>query len=111
MSPGANRWLVRLRGSGRVHPNPVFQQSYAFTAANLEALSTWPNLQTVLAVEALRSTNGTPEVETVIRGILDPPAIALVPVGWREGAQPVGGCTCKGIQRGPQRLGHELKPV
>jgi hypothetical protein len=33
MSPGANRRLVRLRDSGRVHPNPVFQQSYAFTAA------------------------------------------------------------------------------
>ena len=31
MSPGANRKLVRLRDSGRVHPNPVFQQSYAFT--------------------------------------------------------------------------------
>ncbi len=31
MSPGDNRWLVRLRDSGRVHPNPVFQQSYAFT--------------------------------------------------------------------------------
>jgi hypothetical protein len=30
MSSGANRWLVRLRDSGRVHPNPVFQQSYAF---------------------------------------------------------------------------------
>jgi len=31
MSPGANPWLVRLRDSGRVHPNPNFQQSYAFT--------------------------------------------------------------------------------
>src|SRR3954465_9987631 len=27
---GANRWLVRLRDSGRGHPNPVFQQSYPF---------------------------------------------------------------------------------
>jgi len=34
MSPGANRWLVRLHvhlhDSGRVHSNPVFQQSFAF---------------------------------------------------------------------------------
>ena len=34
MSSGANRWLVRLRDSGRVHPNPVFQQSYAFIKMN-----------------------------------------------------------------------------
>jgi predicted transposase YbfD/YdcC len=39
-------------------------------AASLEALSTWPNLHTVLAVESLRSTNGTPEVETEIRYFL-----------------------------------------
>jgi len=39
-------------------------------AASLEALSTWPNLHTVLAVEALRSTNGAPKVETEIRYFL-----------------------------------------
>jgi predicted transposase YbfD/YdcC len=39
-------------------------------AANLEALSTWPSLHTVLAVETLRSTSGTPTVETEIRYFL-----------------------------------------
>ncbi len=39
-------------------------------AASLEALSTWPNLHTVLAVESLRSTKGTPKVETEIRYFL-----------------------------------------
>jgi predicted transposase YbfD/YdcC len=39
-------------------------------AASLEALSTWPNLHTVLAVGSLRSTNGTPKVETEIRYFL-----------------------------------------
>jgi hypothetical protein len=38
MSPGANRWLVRLRDSGRVRPNPIFQQSYAFTKIKVEHL-------------------------------------------------------------------------
>ena len=31
MSPSAIRWLFHLHDSGRVHSNPVFQQSYAFT--------------------------------------------------------------------------------
>ena len=39
-------------------------------AASLEALRTWPNLHTVLAVESLRSTSGTPKVETEIRYFL-----------------------------------------
>src|SRR3954464_13640969 len=39
-------------------------------AASLETLRTWPNLHTVLAVESLRSTNGTPKVETEIRYFL-----------------------------------------
>ena len=39
-------------------------------AASLEALRAWPNLHTVLAVESLRSTNGTPKVETEIRYFL-----------------------------------------
>jgi hypothetical protein len=36
-------------------------------AANLETLSEWPSLHTVLAVETLRSTKGAPKVETEIR--------------------------------------------
>src|SRR4051794_4453206 len=29
--PSTIRWLLHLHDSGRVHSNPVFQQSYAFT--------------------------------------------------------------------------------
>ena len=53
------------------HGRLVRRRVFASTeAANLEALSTWPNLHTVLAVESLRSTNGTPKVETEIRYFL-----------------------------------------
>src|SRR5215218_7720695 len=39
-------------------------------AAKLEALSTWPRLHTVLAVETIRSVNGKPKVEAEIRYFL-----------------------------------------
>src|SRR3954467_12853792 len=53
------------------HGRLVRRRVFASTkAASLEALSTWPNLHTVLAVEALRSTNGAPKVETEIRYFL-----------------------------------------
>src|SRR5215207_2446966 len=53
------------------HGRLVRRRVFASTeAANLEALSTWPNLHTVLAVESLRSTTGTPKVETEIRYFL-----------------------------------------
>jgi len=53
------------------HGRLVRRRVFASTkAASLEALSTWPNLHTVLAVESLRSTNRTPKVETEIRYFL-----------------------------------------
>ena len=53
------------------HGRLVRRRVFASTAAaSLEALRTWPNLHTVLAVESLRSTNGTPKVETEIRYFL-----------------------------------------
>src|SRR5215204_2758588 len=53
------------------HGRLVRRRVFASTeAASLEALSTWPNLHTALAVESLRSTNGTPKVETEIRYFL-----------------------------------------
>ena len=53
------------------HGRLVRRRVFASTeAASLEALSTWPNLHTVLAVESLRSTTGTPKVETEIRYFL-----------------------------------------
>ena len=53
------------------HGRLVRRRVFANTkAANLEALSTWPGLHTVLAVETLRSTNGTPKVKTEIRYFL-----------------------------------------
>src|SRR5215217_8792869 len=39
-------------------------------AAELEALSGWPGLHTVLAVEAIRGVNGSPKVESEIRYFL-----------------------------------------
>jgi predicted transposase YbfD/YdcC len=39
-------------------------------AAALEALSAWPGLRTVLAVETIRSVNGTDKVESEIRYFL-----------------------------------------
>ena len=48
-------------------------------AAGLEALSAWPGLHTVLAVETIRGVNGTPKVEAEIRYFLsscrDDPAV------------------------------------
>ena len=38
--------------------------------AGVEALSTWPGLRTVLAVETIRSLNGTDKVESEIRYFL-----------------------------------------
>ena len=53
------------------HGRLVRRRVFASTkAASLEALSGWPGLHTVVAVEALRSTNGTPTVETEIRSFL-----------------------------------------
>ena len=53
------------------HGRLVRRRVFASTeAASLEALRTWPNLHTVLAVESLRSTNGAPKVETEIRYFL-----------------------------------------
>jgi predicted transposase YbfD/YdcC len=53
------------------HGRLVRRRVFAGTkAASLEALSRWPGLHTVLAVETLRSTKGTPKVETEIRYFL-----------------------------------------
>ena len=53
------------------HGRLVRRRVFASTkAANLEALSAWPGLHTVLAVESLRSTNSTPKVKTEIRSFL-----------------------------------------
>jgi predicted transposase YbfD/YdcC len=53
------------------HGRLVRRRVFASTkAASLEALSGWPGLHTVLAVETLRSTKGTPKVETEIRYFL-----------------------------------------
>jgi predicted transposase YbfD/YdcC len=53
------------------HGRLVRRRVFASTeAAGLEALSAWPGLRTVLAVEAIRSVNGTAKVETEIRYFL-----------------------------------------
>ena len=53
------------------HGRLVRRRVFASTkAASLEALSGWPGLHTVLAVETLRSTKGAPKVETEIRYFL-----------------------------------------
>jgi predicted transposase YbfD/YdcC len=62
------------------HGRLVRRRVFASTeAAELDALNGWPGLHTVLAVEAIRSVNGTPKVETEIRYFLsscrDDPAI------------------------------------
>jgi predicted transposase YbfD/YdcC len=63
-------------GHGRLVRRRVFA---SLAAAELEALSAWPGLHTVLAVEAIRSVNGTPEVKAEIRYFLsscrDDPAV------------------------------------
>ncbi|MFL5284488.1 MAG: ISAs1 family transposase [Rhodopila sp.] len=62
------------------HGRLVRRRVFASTkAADLDAPKDWPGLHTVLAVEAIRSANGTPKVETEIRYFLsscrDDPAI------------------------------------
>jgi predicted transposase YbfD/YdcC len=53
------------------HGRLVRRRVFASTqAAELEALSAWPGLRTVLAVEAIRSVNGTAKVEAEIRYFL-----------------------------------------
>ena len=53
------------------HGRLVRRRVFASTeAAALEALSAWPGLRTVLAVEAIRSVNGTAKVEAEIRYFL-----------------------------------------
>ena len=50
-------------------------------AAALEALSAWPGLRTVLAVETIRSVNGTGKVESEIRYFLS---------SWRDDPATLG---------------------
>ncbi len=62
------------------HGRLVRRRVFASTeAATLEALSGWPGLHTVLAVETIRSVNSAPKVESEIRYFLsscrDDPAI------------------------------------
>jgi predicted transposase YbfD/YdcC len=53
------------------HGRLVRRRVFASTkAAALEALSAWPGLRTVLAVETIRSVNGTDKVESEIRYFL-----------------------------------------
>src|ERR687889_1320932 len=53
------------------HGRLVRRRVFASTqAAELEALSAWPGLRTVLAVEAIRGVNGTPKIESEIRYFL-----------------------------------------
>ena len=53
------------------HGRLVRRRVFASTkAAALEALSAWPGLRTVLAVETIRSVNGTGKVESEIRYFL-----------------------------------------
>ena len=72
----------RYRGDpfDEAHGRLVRRRVFASTeAANLETLSEWPSLHTVLAGEVLRSTEGAPKVETEIRYFLascrDDPAV------------------------------------
>src|SRR4051794_115911 len=66
-APQRAAWDTFDEAHGRFVRRRVFAST---EAASLEALRTWPNLHTVLAVESLRSTNGTPKVETEIRDFL-----------------------------------------
>ena len=63
-------------GHGRLVRRRVFAST---AAAELEALSGWPGLHTVLAVEAIRGVNGSSKVESEIRYFLsscrDDPAV------------------------------------
>src|SRR4051794_39788410 len=66
-APQRAAWDTFDEAHGRFVRRRVFAST---EAASLEALRTWPNLHTVLAVGSLRSTNGTPKVETEIRYFL-----------------------------------------
>ena len=62
------------------HGRLVRRRVFASTgAAALDALSGWPGLRTVLAVESIRSVNSAPKVESEIRHFLsscpDDPAV------------------------------------
>jgi predicted transposase YbfD/YdcC len=77
--PGADR-RADCDAFDDTHGRLVRRRVFASTeAAELDALKDWPGLHTVLAVEAIRSVNGTPKVETEIRYSLsscrDDPAI------------------------------------
>ena len=54
-------------GHGRLVRRRVFADP---RAASLETLNDWPRLKTVLAVEAIRSVNGSDQVEAEIRDFL-----------------------------------------
>ena len=71
------------------HGRLVRRRVFASTdAVNLEALSGWPGLRTVLAVESIRSVNGADKVESEIRYFLsscrDDPAVlgAAIRAHW-----------------------------
>src|SRR3982751_1501083 len=66
-APQRAAWDTFDEAHGRFVRRRVFAST---EAASLAALSPWPNLHTVLAVESLRSTNGAPKVETEIRYFL-----------------------------------------
>src|SRR5215218_4233765 len=66
-APHRAAWDTFDEAHGRLVRRRVFAST---EAARLEALNVWPSLHTVLAVESLRSTNGTPKVETEIRYFL-----------------------------------------
>jgi predicted transposase YbfD/YdcC len=77
--PGADR-RADCDAFDDTHGRLVRRRVFASTeAAELDALKDWPGLHTVLAVEAIRSVNSTPKVETEIRYFLsscrDEPAI------------------------------------
>ena len=62
------------------HGRPVRRRGFASTqAAELEALSAWPGLHTVLAVETIRGVNGTPKVEAETRHFLSSSAGTIRP--------------------------------
>src|SRR3954453_959661 len=66
-APQRAAWDTFDEAHGRLVRRRVFAST---EAASLEALSAWPGLHTVPAVESLRSTSGAPKVETEIRYFL-----------------------------------------
>jgi predicted transposase YbfD/YdcC len=52
------------------HGRLVRRRVASIEATELDALKRWPGLHTVLAVEAIRSVNGTPKIDTEIRYFL-----------------------------------------